>query len=308
MKNLDIISAKFKKVAVLYGGDSSERDVSLVSGNRIYQSLTKQNIPSILIDTKDSNLINTLKDKSISHAFIAVHGKGGEDGQLQALLEFLQIPYTGSNVKSLAISIDKYKSKLIWRSIGVTTPKGTLITQVDDLSAYQHYIPAFVKPCEEGSSIGVNKVNNLDELHTAYKQARQYNQDILIEEFILGRELTVGILNNTVLPTLQIKSKAEFYDYEAKYNTDSTEYIVDNSLTALQQQKLNRLALLAFNSLGCSGWGRVDVIEDANGEFWVLEVNTVPGMSEKSLMPMAANVLGMNFDQLVLTILATAKN
>jgi D-alanine-D-alanine ligase len=308
MKKLDIMSLRIKKVAVLYGGHSSERNISLVSGKRIYESLTRQNIPSILIDTQDHNLIKKLNDKSISHAFIAVHGKGGEDGRLQALLEFLQIPYTGSDVKSSSISIDKYKSKLIWQSIGVTTPQGELITQTSDLSKYHNYLPAFIKPCEEGSSIGVSKVNQVDEIYYAYQQANKYNKDILIEKFIEGRELTVGILNNKPLPILQIESARNFYDYEAKYNTSSTKYILDKELTTSQQQKINKLAISAFNSLGCSGWGRVDLIEDYTGEFWVLEVNTVPGMSEKSLLPMAANFLGISFDQLVFTILATAVN
>ncbi len=295
----------FGKVAVLFGGNSAEREVSLASGERIFAALIKSGINARLIDTSE-DAAQQLLAYDPDRAFIALHGTGGEDGTVQGLLEYLKIPYSGSNVLSSALAMDKYRCKLLWQSIGLPTPEFRLVMGVDDLEHCESLLPAFVKPSEEGSSVGVSRVGRRQELEPAYHKAAEHHGPVLVEEFIDGHEYTVAILNNQALPVVKIEAQNEFYDYEAKYLSEETGYTVPCGLSASKEQEMQAIALTAFESLGCSGWGRVDFMSDQRGRFWLLEVNTIPGMTDHSLVPMAAKQAGLEFGELVSEILKTS--
>ncbi|WP_163832593.1 D-alanine--D-alanine ligase [Spartinivicinus ruber] len=300
---------QFGHVAVLYGGLSAERDVSLKSGREIYQALIDVGVDASLVDV-GKNVVQQLQDiKPIDIAFIALHGRGGEDGTLQALLEFLEIPYTGSGVLASALAMDKYRSKLLWQGLGLPTPMFQLFQkslQTSELSPKVTF-PCVLKPAKEGSSIGITKVNTAEDFSAALATAQQFDDDVLAEPWITGAEFTVAILNGQALPPIELKTDRTFYDYEAKYIANDTQYICPCNLSLGKQHELKKLALEAFYSLGCEGWGRVDVMQDQAGDFWLLEVNTIPGMTDHSLVPMAAKEAGYSFSKLVLEILATTQ-
>lgn len=295
----------FGKVAVLMGGTSAERDVSLQTGEAVFASLQRKGVDAVLIDTKHPDYITQLQTGNFARAFIALHGRGGEDGTIQGLLEHLNIPYTGSKVLGAALSMDKIRSKRIWQSMGLATPP---FAAWEPGSGADHYIKLFglplaIKPVFEGSSIGVSRVNTAGEFERACLLAGRYG-DVMIEPWIIGDEYTVGILGNQALPSIQIAAQAVFYDYNAKYIAEDTQYVCPSPLTGAEEENLQVLARQAFQAVGACGWGRVDFIRDLNGDFWILEVNTVPGMTSHSLVPMAAKVAGLSFDELVLEILS----
>lgn len=290
------------KVAVLFGGNSSEREVSLLSGERIYAALQKQNVQCCLIDAAD-RLVEKLLTYKPDCAFIVLHGKKGEDGTVQGLLECMEIPYTGSDVSSSALAMDKYRSKLLWQSVGLPTPPFQLIASPDDMEYCYSLFPVFVKPSKEGSSLGMSRVYKEEDLFKAWTLASKYNGSVLVEQLIDGPEFSVSILNGQALPTIRIDTGEGFYDYNAKYFSKDTQYTMPCGLSKSQEQELQAIALTAFEVLGCSGFGRVDFIQDKKGRFWLLEANTIPGMTSHSLVPMAAQQAGISFDDLILRIL-----
>lgn len=296
----------FGKVAVILGGNSAEREVSLRSGEAIYQALIAQDVDAVKIDSAE-NLIGQLAEHKVDRAFIALHGVGGEDGTIQGLLEFYGIPYTGSGVKASAICMDKWRSKLIWQGLSLPTPKFTLVETLTDLREFALEVgyPLMVKPALEGSSIGISKVTSEAQLENAFLGAKQTGSSVLAEQFVEGLEFTVSILGEQALPAIQLKAANDFYDYNAKYLQNDTQYIVPCGLEQEKEAYLQDLAFKAYQSLDCHGWGRVDVMQDAKGDFWLIEVNTIPGMTDHSLVPMAAKAKGMSFDALVLKILET---
>ncbi|WP_345827268.1 D-alanine--D-alanine ligase [Pantoea sp. BRR-3P] len=303
-----------EKVAVLMGGTSAEREVSLMSGAAVLAGLREMGIDAHAVDTRDVSVLE-LKQQGFAKAFIALHGRGGEDGTLQAVLEFLQLPYTGSGVMASAITMDKLRSKLLWQGRGLPSGKFVWLTRqqyqqgldADTTAAVQALgLPLFVKPSCEGSSVGISRVNHADALPAALEEAFRHDNDVLIEAFLSGAEYTVGIVGEQILPSIRIKTASEFYDYEAKYISDDTEYFCPSGLSAEQEAGLQTLVWAAWRALGCSGWGRVDVMADGEGNFQLLEVNTSPGMTSHSLVPMAAKQAGYSFPQLVARILELA--
>jgi D-alanine-D-alanine ligase len=303
-----------EKVAVLMGGTSAERDVSLMSGAAVLAGLREMGIDAHAVDTRDVSVLD-LKQQGFAKAFIALHGRGGEDGTLQAVLEFLQLPYTGSGVMASAITMDKLRSKLLWQGRGLPSGKFVWLTRqqheqsldADTTAAIEALgLPLFVKPSCEGSSVGISRVNHADALPAALEEAFRHDDDVLIEAFLSGAEYTVGIVGEQILPSIRIKTASEFYDYEAKYISDDTEYFCPSGLSAGQEAELQTLVWSAWRALGCSGWGRVDVMADGEGNFQLLEVNTSPGMTSHSLVPMAAKQAGYSFPQLVARILELA--
>ncbi|MAA70142.1 MAG: D-alanine--D-alanine ligase [Bermanella sp.] len=296
------------KVAVLLGGNSAERAVSLKSGSAIYEALKAQDVDVVKIDTQH-NLIAQLDQHQADVAFIALHGTGGEDGTVQGLLEFYGLPYTGSGVKASAICMDKWRTKLIWQGLNLPTPGFVLAKEKQQLDAFCEQVgfPLMVKPALEGSSIGISKVKSQSQIAGAFDAAFNTGSPVLAEQFITGKEFTVAILNGKPLPAIQLKPANEFYDYEAKYIQDDTEYLLPCGLSPEKELELQTLALKAYESLDCKGWGRVDVMQDEQEQFWLIEVNTVPGMTDHSLVPMAAKAAGIDFKQLVFEILAAVE-
>lgn len=294
------------KVAVLMGGQYAEREVSLVSGQNVLNALLRQGIDAEAIDV-DEHIFQKLTSKKFDKAFVALHGRGGEDGVVQALLEALNIPYTGSSVLASALSMDKIRCRWLWQGLNIPFPPFTVLEANSDWQAVidQFGLPLFVKPAAEGSSIGISKVNSLQELKDAYVEASKYSGPVIVEKFIDGPEYTVGILNNQTLPIIRIEAAEEFYDYAAKYLLDSTQYHIPCGLSAEKEKELQQLALKAYQALGCRNWGRVDVMCDKAGNFYFLEVNTIPGLTEHSLVPKAAKAVGLSFDELILKILQT---
>jgi D-alanine-D-alanine ligase len=294
----------FGKIAVLMGGDSAEREVSLQTGQAIYEALLRKGIEAEMIDTKNE-YISKLQDGNFSRAFIALHGRGGEDGTIQGLLECLNIPYTGSGVLGSALCMDKIRCKRIWQSMGLATPPFSIWEPGAGVENYAKIfgLPLSVKPVYEGSSVGVSRVNSASNFDQACNLAARYGV-VMIEPWIIGDEYTVGILGEQALPSIQITAKEDFYDYNAKYVAEDTEYVCPSHLTAKEEENLQSFALEAFKAVGASGWGRVDFIRDLNGDYWILEVNTIPGMTSHSLVPKAAKVAGLSFDELVLEILS----
>jgi D-alanine-D-alanine ligase len=294
----------FGKVAVLMGGTSAEREVSLQTGEAVFAALQRKGVEVELIDTK-YDYITKLQEGNFARAFIALHGRGGEDGTIQGLLECLNIPYTGSNVLGSALAMDKVRSKRVWQSLGLATPPFAIWEPGTGIENYVKIfgLPLAVKPVYEGSSVGVTRVNSASSFDEACELASRYGI-VMIEPWIIGDEYTVGILGNDALPSILIGSKADFYDYNAKYIAEDTEYLCPSPLTLQEEENIQLLAKQAFKAVGASGWGRVDLIRDLNGDFWLLEVNTVPGMTSHSLVPKAAKVAGLEFDELVLEILS----
>ncbi|WP_333617560.1 D-alanine--D-alanine ligase [Mixta calida] len=303
-----------EKVAVLLGGTSAERDVSLMSGAAVLAGLKEAGIDAHGVDTRDFPVMR-LKEEGFEKAFIALHGRGGEDGTLQGVLDFLQIPYTGSGVMASAITMDKWRSKLLWQGANLPVAPYVWINRqqmdagLDDTLAQriaQLGMPLFVKPSSEGSSVGISRVNQPSELPAALEEAFRHDDDVLVEKFLSGPEYTVAILGEQILPSIRIQPASDFYDYEAKYISDDTQYFCPSGLSAEKEAELRELVLNAWRTLGCSGWGRVDVMMDGDGSFYLLEVNTSPGMTSHSLVPMAAKQAGMSFSQLVARILELA--
>jgi D-alanine-D-alanine ligase len=297
----------YGKVAVLLGGRSAEREVSLRSGAMVLAALRQRGVNAHAFDPQQRDLAALIAEK-FDRVFIALHGRYGEDGTIQGALELLGIPYTGSGVLASALAMDKWRSKLVWQAAGIPTPRYELLTAASDLNAVRAHLglPLMVKPANEGSSIGMSKVSAAAELDEAYTLAANYDSVVLAEQFIQGIELTAGVLGGEALPLIKLETPRKFYDYEAKYRASDTRYIIPCGLAPAAEAELQQQVLAAFNALGCRGWGRVDLMLDAVGKPWFIEVNTSPGMTDHSLVPMAARHAGLSFEDLVLRILELA--
>ncbi|MNE07699.1 D-alanine--D-alanine ligase [compost metagenome] len=297
----------FGRVAVLFGGKSAEREVSLKSGNAVLQALQAAGVDAFGIDVGD-DLLSRLMSEKIDRAFIILHGRGGEDGSMQGLLECLNIPYTGSGILASALAMDKLRTKQVWKSLGIPTPHhAVLASEADCISAAAELgFPLIVKPAHEGSSIGMAKVSSVEELIGAWQAASTYDSQVLVEQWIQGPEFTIATLRDQVLPPIALGTPHTFYDYDAKYVANDTQYRIPCGLDAAKEAELIDLTARACEAIGISGWGRLDVMQDAKGQFWLLEVNTAPGMTDHSLVPMAARAAGLDFQQLVLAILAAS--
>ncbi|OGA29606.1 MAG: D-alanine--D-alanine ligase [Betaproteobacteria bacterium RIFCSPLOWO2_02_FULL_65_24] len=297
----------FGKVAVLLGGRSAEREVSLKSGGMVLSALRARGVDAHPFDPQKRGLAELIAEK-FDRVFIVLHGRYGEDGTIQGALELLGIPYTGSGVLASALAMDKWRAKLVWQAAGIPTPRYELLTRVSDFKAVaaRLSLPLMVKPANEGSSIGMSKVRAASGLDEAYALAANYDSVVLAEQFIDGIELTAAVLGGEALPLIRLETPREFYDYEAKYVADDTRYIIPSGLAADAERAVQRQALAAFNALGCSGWGRVDLMLDAAGKPWFIEVNTSPGMTDHSLVPMAARHAGLSFEDLAVRILELA--
>ena len=289
-------------IAVLMGGYSAEREISLISGKAVYKALLKNNIECFSFDLTDDNL-DKLWIKEFDKAFIVLHGRGGEDGYIQSLLDKRNIPFTGSGVDASNLCIDKAHTKDVWLKHELPLSPSIVATQGKPINPIDFSLPWAIKPTLEGSSIGITKVENKSELKMALELAWQYNDEALIENWIEGDEYTVAILGNQALPSIKIISDHDFYDYDSKYFSNKTEYLCPSDLSDQQEKNIREIAMKAFNLTGASGWGRVDFILDKDKNPYLLEINTVPGMTSHSLVPMAAKAAGMNFEQLVLKIL-----
>lgn len=299
----------FRKVAVLMGGQSAERSISLRSGQAVLDALLAQQIHAVGIDV-DEHIAEVLVKEKVDCACIMLHGRGGEDGTIQGLLEVLRIPYTGSGVLASALAMNKLKTKQIWHALNISTPNYVALSvQTNWAEVIRELgLPMMVKPAHEGSSYGASRVNSPEQLPEAYALAAQYDDLVIAEQWITGSEFSVSILNGEALPAIQLKTNRDFYNFEAKYVANDTQYLCPCGLNNEDEKKLQRLALNAFNAVGCSGYGRVDVMQDEQGVFYALEVNTLPGMTDHSLVPMAAKAAGISFEQLTLQILKTARN
>ena len=297
---------KYGKVAVMLGGTSAERPVSLNSGAAVLAALTRQGIDAHAFDPANRNLGDLITGE-FDRVFIALHGRYGEDGCMQGALELLNIPYTGSGVMASAIAMDKWRTKLLWRAAGLPTADWAILDAASDFASVEQKLglPIFVKPAREGSSIGMSKVVEAGTLRAAYDIAAEHDALVLAEKFIDGAEFTVGILGDTALPLIRLAPAADkaFYDFEAKYLRNDTQYHCPAGLAEAQEMSLRQLALDAFRLVGGRGWGRVDLMLDSLGNPYLLEVNTSPGMTDHSLVPMAARVAGLDFDALCLKIL-----
>ena len=297
---------EFGKVAVLMGGDSAEREISLMSGQAVLESLLRSGVDAVGVDEIDRTLLKRLHEENFDRVFIILHGRKGEDGKVQGAMELMNLPYTGSGVLASALAMDKVLCKRLWQNLGLNTPS---FVELDKQTNWQEVIDTlgtvFVKPVKEGSSIGISKAESPEALAKAYSDARQYDDVVIAEQFIDGPEYTVAILGDKVLPVVGMQAENEFYDYEAKYFSEETRYFCPCDLDEQTEAELGTFAKQAYEAVGCAGWGRVDVMRDGNGKFWLLEVNTIPGMTGHSLVPMAANEAGINFDALVLDILSS---
>ncbi len=296
----------FGKVAVLFGGWSGEREVSLKSGHAVVQGLQRRGVNVHGIDA-DKNVFEKLAAGKFDRVFIALHGRGGEDGVMQGALEVLGLPYTGSKVLGSALGMDKLRAKRLWLNVGLPTPKFRVMDEYTDLPGLVQELglPLIIKPAHEGSSLGVAKVTQMDELAAAWQAARKLDNVVLAECCINGGEYTATILGGDVLPLIRIETPHAFYDYQAKYFANDTRYLCPCGLDELNEQIMQIMAMQAFRALDCSGWGRVDFMRDERGQPWLIEVNTVPGMTDHSLVPMAARQAGIDFDELVWKILET---
>ncbi|MES2580960.1 MAG: D-alanine--D-alanine ligase [Pseudomonadota bacterium] len=294
---------KFGKVAVLFGGKSGEREVSIKSGSAVLAALKRQGVNAVAFDPATEALSELSR---FDRVFISLHGRFGEDGTIQGALELMDIPFTGSGVMSSSLGMDKWRTKLLWRAVGIATPDFELVNASSNFAAIEQKLglPMFVKPANEGSSIGISKVKQAGGLKAAYELAAEADPLVIAEQFVGGGEYTVGILGDQVLPIIKIVPKNEFYDFEAKYLRDDTEYRCPSGLSAEKEALIQEEALQAFRAIGCSGWGRVDFLMDEAGNHYFLEVNTSPGMTDHSLVPMAAKAAGISFDDLVVQILA----
>ena len=302
------MNLKKEKIAVLLGGTSAERGVSLNSGKAVLEALLKQGYDAHPIDPKEYNVANLKKD-GFHRVFNILHGRGGEDGTMQGLLEQIGLPYTGCGVMASALTMDKMRTKMLWKAFGLPVADMEVVTRdtfadldpqvvVDKLG-----LPLMVKPSLEGSSVGLTKVKAVDELKSAVEYALKFDNTILIEEWLAGDELTVPVLDSQVLPAIRIVPEGEFYDYNAKYISDNTQYFCPAGLTSEREQALALLVKRAYDAVGCRGWSRIDVMCDAKGDFRLVEVNTNPGMTSHSLFPKSAASVGISFEQLVVKIL-----
>ena len=304
---LQLTPASAGKVAVLMGGYSAERNISLQSGGAVLDALKRKNIDAYGVDM-DRNIAQVLMTGNFQRAFIMLHGRGGEDGTIQGMLEVMQLPYTGSGVMASALAMDKLRTKQIWQAAGLPTPVYSVLeTQQDCEQAIQTVgLPMIVKPVLEGSSIGMSKVEQADELIPAWQKASRCGGCVIAEEWVTGKEYTAAMLDDQVFPLIRLETPHKFYDYDAKYEARDTQYICPCNISKKDEQKLAGLVMQAFRTVGASGWGRVDFIVDNEGQPWLIEVNTVPGMTGHSLVPMAAKQAGIEFDELVLKILETS--
>jgi D-alanine-D-alanine ligase len=299
---------KFGKVAVLLGGRSAEREVSLKSGNAVLAALRRRGVDAHPFDPADQG-VEALKQQGFERVFIALHGRFGEDGTVQGALELMGIPYTGSGVLASALAMDKWRTKLVWQAMGLPIPDYALLDEGSDFAAVEATLglPLFVKPAREGSSIGVVKVKKSGELPAAYREAARHDRLVIAERFIGGGEYTVTVLGGEALPVIKIEPGTEFYDYEAKYFRDDTRYLCPSGLPVEREKAMQQTALEAFAAIGCTGWGRVDFLMDEAGKPYLLEINTAPGMTDHSLVPMAARAAGLSFEDLVVRILEQAR-
>ena len=297
----------FGKVAVLLGGKSAEREVSLKSGGMVLAALRKKGIDAHPFDPKERDVQDLVKER-FARVFIALHGRFGEDGTLQGVLEWLGIPYTGSGVLASALAMDKVRTKRLWAAEGLPTASYEVLTGETNLAAVAKRLgtPMFVKPASEGSSVGMTKVKKAGDLEEAYALAVNYDPVVIAEKFIDGAELTVGIVGERVLPIIRIETPREFYDYEAKYIANDTRYLIPCGLSDKKEKELQALSLKAFRALGCRGWGRVDLMLDKRGRPFLLEVNTSPGMTDHSLVPMGARAVGISYEDLCVKVLELA--
>ena len=299
---------KQEKIAVLLGGTSAEREVSLNSGTAVLNALRKQGYDAHPIDPKTFP-VATLKEQGFDRVFNILHGRGGEDGTMQGLLEQIGIPYTGCGVMASALTMDKMRTKMLWKAFGLPVAEMEIVTVENRATLNPEVVvkklglPLMVKPSLEGSSVGLTKVKTMEELESAVDFALKFDRTVLIEEWLAGDEFTVPVLDGEVLPSIKIVPEGEFYDYDAKYISDNTQYFCPAGLTEAREQELRRLVKQAYDVVGCRGWSRIDVMADVEGKFRLVEVNTNPGMTSHSLFPKSAATVGYSFEQLVEKIL-----
>ncbi|ORU92983.1 MAG: D-alanine--D-alanine ligase [Cycloclasticus sp. symbiont of Poecilosclerida sp. N] len=305
--NLISTPEEFGKVAVAMGGSAAERGVSLLSGQAVLSALLEQGVDAVSFDTKESSF-EQLKTMHIDRVFNIIHGRGGEDGQLQGFLELAGIPFTGSGVLGSALGMDKLRTKLCWLGAGIPTPKWMTLNDASDIEfcVKELSFPIMVKPALEGSSLGVVKANDIKQLREAFRNASSFDCEVMAEQWIEGSEYTVAVLAEVALPMIRLETPNDFYDYEAKYQANTTNYHCPCGLTTEKENELQQLSIKAFKTLGGSGWGRVDLMLDKSGQPQFLEINTVPGMTDHSLVPLAANRAGLDFNALVWRILETS--
>ena len=295
------------RVAVLMGGRSAEREISLKSGQAVLDALLQQGVDAHKVDV-GYDVSSQLQAGNFDRAFIILHGRGGEDGEIQGVLQSLDLPYTGSDLTGAVLSMNKMLSKQVWLHEGLPTADFEQVTKKSNSKDVINKLglPLIIKPVNEGSSIGMTKVNSADELAKAIQVATEFDAEVIAESWITGREYTVAILDKAALPVIELRTPHEFYDFEAKYQSNTTEYLCPCDLNPKDIKECQQLAVQAFNSLRMSGWGRIDFMRDNEGQFYLLEANSIPGMTDHSLVPMAAKEAGMNFADLVLEILATS--
>jgi len=298
---------KLGKVALLLGGRSAEREISLKSGGAVLAALQREGVDVHALDPAEAGTLELLRTGGFARVFVILHGRGGEDGQIQGALETIGLPYTGSGVLGSALGMDKYRCKLLWQGCGLPTPEFALLREEAHLARARALgFPLMIKPAHEGSSIGMARADNPEELAEAWREAAQYDALVLAERWISGPEYTCAVLNGEALPLIRLETPRAFYDYEAKYVADTTSYICPCGLDAGEESRLQAICLDAFEAIGASGWGRVDFMLEDDGSPYLLEVNTVPGMTDHSLVPMAAKAKGLDFDALVWRILETS--
>ncbi|AUC06323.1 D-alanine--D-alanine ligase [Acinetobacter lwoffii] len=297
-------ASKFGKVAVLLGGKSAEREVSLDSGTAVLEALVRSGVNAEAFDPQERSVTELV---NYDRAFIVLHGRGGEDGQIQGALEWLNVPYTGTGVQGSAIGMDKVKTKQVWQGSELPTAPYRIVTKDSDANDIVNALglPLIIKPVHEGSSIGMSKVEKIEDFAEAITKATEHDAVVMAEKWITGREYTIVVLNGQALPVIRLEPPQDvaFYDYEAKYQRNDVQYGIPCGLSEAEEQQLKALSLRAFQAVGASGWGRIDAMQDEQGNFWLLEVNTVPGMTSHSLVPKAAAAVGYSFDELCVAIL-----
>ncbi|MCU4381865.1 D-alanine--D-alanine ligase [Acinetobacter ursingii] len=297
-------ASKFGKVAVLFGGKSAEREVSLDSGNAVLEALLRSGVQAEAFDPKHRSVTELV---NYDRAFIVLHGRGGEDGQIQGTLEWLDVPYTGTGVQGSAIGMDKIKTKQIWQGTDLPTAPYRIINKDSNIDEIVDSLglPVIIKPAHEGSSIGMSKVEKKEDFAQAITKATEHDAIVMAEKWITGCEYTIVVLNGEALPVIRLEPPKDvaFYDYDAKYQRNDVQYGIPSGLSESDEKQLQQLTLRAFQAVGASGWGRVDAMQDEQGNFWLLEINTVPGMTSHSLVPKAAKAVGIGFDELCVAIL-----